>query len=230
MSLSQVTVVIVNHETECLVRDAVETFLEFYPVPTMILFDNGSTHDGSASFMETFALTRPTIQFVGLDRNVGHGPALNLCTLLAKTKYVFALDSDTRTIQGGFLELMLEKFEENPLLFALGWLRYCNIGGVPYRRIEDGRRRGYKYIHPSAMMFDREKYWGLASFKHAGSPAAALMVSAADAGYHLDDFPIPDYIEHLGWGTRRIYGGKWDPKATAKLEPVEWVADAWYPI
>lgn len=226
--VSQITVVIVNHETKKLVQTAIKSFLKCYSGMPMIVFDNGSRHDDSAGYLARLARKHSSMRFIGWEENIGHGPALHHCTMEAKTRFVFALDSDTRTDRGGFLETMLGEFDKDKLLFAIGWLRRVNEGGVAYKNPVG--EEGHEYIHPSVMLFDREKYLGLKPFVHAGAPAIATMITAKEQGYHLKEFRISDYITHFGWGTRRIYGGKWDPRATAGMTPAPWDPKSTYPI
>ena len=99
----------------------------------MLVLDNGSSHDNSRPYLRKMAKGHDNIRFIGLEKNVGHGPALDLCTREAETHYVFALDSDTRTTRGEFLEHMLAYFQKDELLFALGWVRFVSNMGVPYK-------------------------------------------------------------------------------------------------
>jgi len=176
------------------------SFKLYYPQLPLVLINNGGPLSGIKN-----------VQVIENESNVGHGPALHQGLLLAETRYVFTLDSDTRTKKGGFLEAMLKRFERNPQLFAIGSLWRVNPNGVRHSDEETARRKGlgYDYVHPFAALFDREKYEQLKPFQHCGAPAISLMIDAAAKGFYLESFPIGDYIWHRAAGTRNRFGGRW---------------------
>lgn len=196
-----VTVITANFKTPELIGKCISSFQAFYPRLRYIVIDNGGC-------MESWRILRGigTIELVENGKNIGHGPALHQGILMSTTQHVFTLDSDTTTHKGGFMEGMLSQFEGDPLLFALGWLRYTNESGVASPKQE--LKRGMKYVHPYACLLDREKYLRLHPFIHSGAPATRLMASAVEAGYHLESFPIGEYIEHKIAGTRGKFGGQ----------------------
>ena len=118
------------------------------------------------------------------------------------TRFVFTLDSDCEIKRGGFLELMIDLFQD-PSLYAAGRLILVDRFGY---RLPPGTEKGIHYIHPSAMLLDREKYAGLPPFAHHGAPCLANMRGAANAGLNLKDFPVLDYINHDWRGTAGKYG------------------------
>jgi hypothetical protein len=144
---------------------------------------------------------------------------------LAETPYVFTMDTDCETLKGGFLEEMLRLFGEDASLYALGWLRYVDwLTGVP-APVSEGFM---PYVHPSAAMYDREKYLKLYPFVHEGAPATRNMREALEAGYGLKSFPIHEYVMHLTAGTRRMWDGRWNPGQGEPPSP--WRENAKYPI
>jgi len=152
-------------------------------------------------------------------KNKFHGPAMNQGIRAAGTPYVFTLDSDTKVLKGGFLELMLKQFQDDPLLFALGWLRYTNAQGIASPKQE--LKRGMKYVHPYAALMDRKKFLRLpARFLPAGAPSTKVMWMADKKGYHLESFPIKKYIWHKIAGTRGLFDGVYLPKTNMK--PGKW--------
>lgn len=195
-----VSVVVVNFDTLGLTRVCVRSFRSHYSQLPFFLINNGGPLDGVKN-----------IQVIENKSNVGHGPALHQGILLTQTRYVFTLDSDTETREGGFLEAMAKAFEKDPKLFAIGSLWRVNPGGVRHK--DEGaackRGLGYDYVHPYAALLDKEKYGELKPFQHRGAPAIQLMIDAVQKGYRLANFPIDNYIWHKTAGTRKRYGGSW---------------------
>lgn len=210
-----VTTITVNFKTPELTFDAVTSFRAYYSDIPYILIDNGGC-------LKSLALGRRMahkgwVHFVSNSKNVGHGLALNQGLAMTETPYAFLLDSDTKTERGGFLEKMLTVFDEDDV-FAVGWLRYVNRGGVAYRGSRGGK--GFPYIHPYACLLDVDKFHSLCPFVDTGAPAINLMRKAVASGYKLIEFPIEDYIWHKVAGTRGLFRGNCHPKTDA--EPGTW--------
>ena len=209
--ISNVDCIIVNYKTYDLTKEAVESFAAHYPVVSLILIDNGS-QDDSTLFLRSFAQDHHTTLIVN-DSNIGHGPAMHQGILLSDKDFIFTLDSDCIVIEGGFIELMLEVFDSDPFLYATGKLLWTNVNGVSYpnQSSPQVRKVGIPYIHPFASMIRRSKYFQLPPFRHSGAPAIINMRVAFERRVHVQDFPIYDYIQHRGSGTRRKFGGTWNP-------------------
>lgn len=191
-----VTMALASHNTLPLLKEALTTFLGFYPTVPTIVVDNGSK-DGSAEYIRNFGAP---VTDECLGWNMTHGPALHLAMLLAETPYVFTLDSDTITKRGGFIELMTGMFEDDPNLFALGTLSFSD-----FRAVRPGK---YPTVQPSAMMIRCSMYSQGRPFVQAGQPVHLCMADARSRGNRIAHFPINDYILHLKGGTRlRRCGG-----------------------
>lgn len=221
-----VSVVVVNYKTAPLVRDAVNSFVTRYPDVPLLVIDNGSG-DNSVGVIQKLEARNPSVTAKLLGENIYHGPALDQAMHLATTPYVLTLDSDTVTKRGGWLEAMLGHFRSDQRLYAIGWLRWVNENGVA---TWDGLPRPHlhPYVHPYCALFDRAKYLTLSPFFKDGAPCRVNMFSAVQHGYHLVSFPIGEYVEHLIAGTRRMYGGRWNPGHGER--PRGWREDAKYPI
>lgn len=164
--------------------------------------------------MKELAQRYPNVTLVLNKRNEGHGPALDYAARLARTRFLFTLDSDTRTIKCGFLGAMMKHFERNDKLLAVGWRRWVNRNGVaqPVRT----ETHHYNYIHPYAALYDLDKYFLCEPFKHGGAPGINLMLSGKQQGYKVKDFPIKKYVWHQESGTRGWFNGRWNPKTDAE--------------
>ncbi len=199
--LPDVTVVVINYRTLDLTERCVTSLLHAYPHIRLILTDNGSA-DASTEYVQRLGTASPNIHAILHPRNLYHGPALHRAIQAARTRFVFSLDSDCQVFQPGFLEAMLPCFAD-PQLYALGRLVQMNRYGY---EIPSAQRGSTAYIHPAAMMLDREKYLHLKPFTHHGSPGLQNMRSALRAGWHLQHFPLEGYIYHQGRGTCSRYG------------------------
>lgn len=225
--LAKVTVVTVNYKTRHLVQKCYESLQRVYPTIKTILIDNGS-HDTSTEYLRALLKNQEAhLQVKFLSTNVGHGPALHLGFKMATTEYVFALDSDCLVRCGGSIEGMVSRLDQKPLTYAVGWLRWVNVDGVAVAK--GGSHRGlYPYVHPAMSLYRRATYFKLPPFVSSGAPAILNMLAAYKRGIQVERFPVEDYITHLIAGTRRMFGGRWAPKAHEK--PRTWDAKQTYPI
>jgi glycosyltransferase involved in cell wall biosynthesis len=226
---NQITTIVVSFNTEHLLRDCLTTFNQFYPDVPLIVVDNAS-QDGSAQFAQEFAAEREKTTVVVNETNRGHGPAMHQAIIQTETPYFFTLDTDCIVNLGGFLQAMLTQLKASDL-YATGWLRWVNRTGVATRKqvvSEEAKKSLTPYIHPCAALFDRQKYLTLPPFSHTGSPCTTNFWEARARGYRVEAFPIFEYVTHLVAGTRRLYGGRWNPKDDE--EPNEWNERAQYAI
>ena len=191
--LDKITVVSVNLMTPGLTRAMYVSLREFYPDVRVILVDNGS-RDASTDFIREQARIHPRTECILNKRNLGHGGGLNLAIRKATTRYIFTIDTDCVIKQGGFLELMVQRLEKDPLLFALGSLDHRGTSGI--------KRGPHPYVHPWASMLNRATYLKLQPFARGGAPAMRTMLDAERRGFHFGSFPVRQYIRHIGGGTR----------------------------
>jgi len=224
-----VTAIIVNFKTKNLLKCVYKTFRAFYPTVPMIIVDNHSG-DSSVELVQALGM-RPHVKTIFMDKNVGHGPAMNRAIQQSDTPYVFTLDTDTEVITGGFLQKMVKLMRADDTLYALGWKRWVDrISGVPleWHTEKQPAERFIAYVHPSAGLYRVSMYHTLAQFFHHGAPCLNNMREANKRELKVEAFPIRDYVTHLEAGTRRMYSGRWDP--TDKTPKKKWNAKDRYPI
>lgn len=200
-NLDSLTVLIINHRTLDLTACCVESLMRFYPNVKILLLDNGS-HDESSKYIHDLEQKHHHISALFNQKNHFHGPALDQGIRHCQSSCVLTLDSDTEMIHKGLLEEMVG-FINQPKVYAVGKLVYMDWFGY---EVGLKRRCSQAYIHPACMMIKRETYLGLKPFLHHGSPALQNMRQAVRSGYGLVDFPIDNYINHLGRGTCSRYG------------------------
>jgi glycosyltransferase involved in cell wall biosynthesis len=205
--VTDITAVVANFRTRGLTQTCVETLLEHYPQLPLILIDNGSG-DASTELVRELGGSLPNVDAVLNRRNRYHGPALDQGVRAARTRFVFTLDSDCEVRRGGFLEQMRPHFDD-PSVYAVGALRYKNRFGYTYGyddSVEPERPDRIPYVHPYAMLLDRDKYLALRPFIHHGAPCIRNMEDARRAGYRVVRFPIGDFVFHLAEGTSGSHG------------------------
>jgi GT2 family glycosyltransferase len=193
-----VCVVIVNYQTPDLLETAVKSFRKFYPAVSLLINDNGS-NDRSSTTIAKLAADHPTsTRTAFLKRNIFHGPAMHEAMTAVEQDFVFFLDSDTETRQGGFLEKMIAEFASDKV-YAVG-----RIDTVNRRGFHSGE--GTSIVLSPYMMLRRKLYHNFPPFEHRGIPTLRNFAAAQRQGYVLKSFPVERYIQHFGRGTSSRYG------------------------
>jgi len=200
-TLNNLTALIINYKTYDLTKQCVESLLQAYPTISLMLIDNGS-NDESTHYIKALPVQYENITVARNKKNIYHGPAMDQGIRQISTQYVFILDSDCKILRSGFLEKMLALFA-NKNLYAAGKLIYMNRYGY---QASSNYKNPIKYIHPYAMLLDREKYLTLKPFTHHGSPCIYNMKDAERTGYQVYNFPLTNFVYHLGKGTCNRYG------------------------
>jgi glycosyltransferase involved in cell wall biosynthesis len=199
--LTDITALIINYRTLALTTQCLESFNRFYPQVSLLIIDNGS-QDESTFYIRELSAQNPMISAFFNQFNTNHGPALHQGMQSISTPMVLTLDSDCQAIKSGFLEGMLSNFND-PKTYAVGSRVYLDRLGY---EIPSGRAYNCTYIQPFCMLIDRCKYKDLKPFQHHGSPGLQNMQQAVKKGFRLVDFPIQDYVHHIGKGTCSRYG------------------------
>jgi glycosyltransferase involved in cell wall biosynthesis len=205
--LDDVTVIVVNYRTEQLTRRCVESLLKHYRDAKLLLIDNGS-QDASAAYINRVAQHNENVVCIINAENLYHGPAMHQGITSSATPFVFTLDSDCEVLERGFLERMLDCFED-PRFYAVGQLVHMDRYG--FETQSDGENN-IRYIRPHAMLLDRGKYLTLPRFTHHGSPCLRNMREAGKMGHRVADFPIDAFVRHDEKGTCSRYGYGLGPK------------------
>ncbi len=195
----RVTAIIVNYRTPELLVLAVESFRIFYPRMPLVLVDNGSDVQTVHVVQNLVERDSTVVSGIYLNENIFHGPAMHRAIAAVKTPYVFILDSDTETLQGGFIELMLAKFESDEAYAVGESVRVTKRGFVS--------ASGKITVPISAyLLLDKLKYGKLPPFIHHGLPLLNNFAAAQKRGWTVEDFPIDTYVKHLGRGTVKKFG------------------------
>lgn len=107
------SIVIVSYNTRKITHQCLESIYKSFrsyksksdPSFEIILIDNASVRDDSASYLAAYAKKHKNIQFVANTVNTGFGPANNQGVKLAKGNYVLLLNSDTIILKDAIQKL-----------------------------------------------------------------------------------------------------------------------------
>ena len=202
------TVLITHYQTPDLLRDAVASLRQHYSNVDVVVVDNGSS---AASLPLLESLGKPgredatwngaPVRVHRLESNRYHGPAMDFATReLISSRYVFTLDSDTLTKAGGFLEQMISVLDVEDKRYACGRVLEVNRRGFATAGGE------HRLCWVPYMMFRRDTYLSLSPFEHHGVPNLTNSIAASNLGFEFVEFPISDYIHHIGRGTAARFG------------------------
>lgn len=194
-----VTAVVINYQTPDLLEKAVRSFHHFYPEVPILLVDNGSRDRSRDLIAELARELEPATEPLFVEENIYHGPAMHLALESVSTPHVFILDSDTETERGGFLEPMEDLLEKSERTYGVGHVVHVNQRGFAVSA-------GIPVLQSAYMLIKRSIYFQLPPFIHHGLPVLNNFKAAAAEGYHVEDFPVQDYVKHLGRGTAERYG------------------------
>ncbi len=212
MSNPSWTAVIINYRTPDLTTRAVESFRHFYPNARLLLIDNGSGEEDVETLKGIQGNWPEATQLVLNRQNLHHGPAMDQALHTMGTEFALFIDSDCEVRQQGFPEVMLSELQKQDIQYTIGKRIYMDRRGFEIPRRPDA----IPYIRPVCMMLKRSLYLNLPPFERHGTPCLANMKAAVERGLVLLDFPIDQYITHLGRGTASRHGyrlglrGKWN--------------------
>lgn len=215
-----VTTVIINYRTADLFEQAIASFRQFYPKIRLLLIDNGSGDGKSDLVMNKWRSRQPDqTELLFNTRNLHHGPAIDQAARHAVTPFLLFLDSDCGVFNGGFVELMLEQAQASSLHYAVGRRIWMDHRGFDLPAETPG---AIPYIRPICLFMRRETYLALPGAERHGAPLLENMREAVRRGCVLVDFPVEQYVSHVGRGTASRHGYKlgWKGKLNHLLHKI----------
>jgi len=198
--LEKLSVIIINFQTPNLLKNAVDSFREFYPTIDLLIVDNGSKDNSLAVINNLIEKHQTSTTLLAFPKNIFHGPAMHAAIQKVSKEYIFLLDSDTETIKGLFLEKMLELAQTNEKTYSVGRLDTVDKRGF----LTNGK--GIPAVRTAYMMINRKYYHRFHPFEHHGLPTLKNFTDAHQLGFKFLNFPIENYINHLGRGTAAKFG------------------------
>jgi glycosyltransferase involved in cell wall biosynthesis len=103
-----VTVVIVSYNSIDYLPFSVERIRDLSAPSSRILVVDNASRDGTREWLEQ----QQGLETILLDRNVGHGLAMNLGWIRSRTRYTVALDVDAFPISPDWLEQLIQPLEQ----------------------------------------------------------------------------------------------------------------------
>ncbi len=200
--MKHVTATIVNYGTPHLTRQAVWSLRSLYPDLPILVVDSGSPDDSVAQ-LRTLSEDVQPFTLDAVEANIHHGPGMDHALRRIDTPWGLTFDSDCIAFRRGFLEAMLARAEEKNA-YMIGHRLAINDMGYP----AEPDRPTYAYVHPKCALIRRLQYLDLPPFEKHGVPCLYNEKAAAEKGLPLVDFPVDDYVYHIGRGTARTYGYK----------------------
>jgi glycosyltransferase involved in cell wall biosynthesis len=182
---SGVTVVTVNFNTMPFLQILYRATRRHAPHTLPIIVVDNASSDGSARWLRDVSRRDQYLSVVQLGRNVGHGPALDLGFLRARTEFVLSLDVDAFPIADNWLAAVI-----NPL----------KAGSAVAGGFSNG------YIHPSYLAMRRRHFIEAqhtfeASYNRRRQPLRSRY-GHYDAG-QLISFREPEALQHRIMPTSR---------------------------
>lgn len=197
--MNNVIGITVCYNTPDLIRNAIESILNFHPELKIMIVDNSDK--GSECFIEVDKLCTKykNVMCYHTEYNLGHGDALQLGISLTSEKYMLVFDSD----------IIMTK---SPVNEMIGLMAY-NVYGIGMIVQSSSRglnvEKGIDYLHPYFCLLNRISYDKFAPYSHHGAPAIKAMIDLNNKKCcRLINFDLNDYVIHLERGTRNILTGK----------------------
>ena len=213
----KITTVIIHYQTPELLQKSVQSFNAFYPDVPLIVVDNGSEKE-SIEAVEEWIYSEPNTKWVGLKENRFHGPVMDYAAReVVESEYMFFLDSDTETLEGGFLEEILHIASQDPTCYGVGMFNRVNKRGF-----STDDQRAEIILQTPYMFINRQQYLSLPPFIHHGQPTLANFRKSWENGWCLKEYPMDKKIDHLWRGTARKtgYGLGWRGKMEYLLNKI----------
>jgi hypothetical protein len=192
---------IVNYGTPDLTRAAVWSLRTCYPALPIHVVDSHSPDDSVARLTALGEHVQP-FTLTPCRTNVHHGPGLDLALRTARAEWILIFDSDCIAFRTGFLEQMLDHAQD-PAAYMIGALYLLDEDGYA---VQSAEAAASPYVHPFCALVRRARYLTLPPFEKHGVPCLKNERAALQSGYKLVDFPVKEYVYHLGRGTASKYG------------------------
>lgn len=199
---SDIGAVIVNYGTPDLTHAAVWSLRSHYPGLRIAVVENASPDDSAARLRPLTREAAP-LDLLEPGRNLHHGPGLDHGLRHLDAPWTLLFDSDCIAFRGGFLEAMLADAEANNA-YMIGQAHRVNARGFDLPA--GSREQAHRYVHPKCALVRTETYRTLPPFEKHGAPCLTNEIAAAGRGLPLLDFPVNDFVYHLGEGTVSRYG------------------------
>ena len=182
-------VVIVCYNTPYIITNAVESVIS--SVKEIVIIDYSDKDNDCYNECKKLNLN-DKINVYHYDKNMGHGPGLNIGIDKLNTEYIICMDSDAILLDNSLIVDMVKELD-NPKIYGCGKLRSAT-----------GLKNRYLYL--PFCMFKKSTFKKYHPFIHDGAPFKKTMIQIKNK---LDLVQIPNFDErllHIGKSTRKIAG------------------------
>lgn len=193
--IGKVTGIIVSYNQPKLLTNCMRSIRKHYPNMKIIIIDGSDV--GHPCFATAMSFESKHTRVVSMHRNIGHGKGMRLGITLCETRYFALIDSDT-IMHKAPLEQMLQQMTTHS--YGIG-----EICAVDHRGMNTSPDNEHvQYLHPHFALINKFEYLRYHGIIHHGAPMIKAMINLRDLGCDntLESFPVSDYVEHLGRGTR----------------------------
>lgn len=186
------TIVIVTYNTKELIQNCYNSIKATKSLSNIIIVDGSEMGNTCKSYLSHIDKRLNTI-VIDAKNNIGHGKGMDIGIKAAITDYVTIMDSDT-IMKINPIKKMIELLGDN---YGIGQVMDVNNAGI---NVDNG----IKYLHPYFALINRQKYLDNKPFIHHGAPCIETMINLHERNLsnEIIDFPVENYITHLGRGTR----------------------------
>jgi Glycosyl transferase family 2 len=193
-----IAVLIVHYRTFTLTQQALWSFYEAYPQTPLYVVENASG-DGSLAQLIALQSAIPTLHILPQSQNLHHGPGMDIGIRAIDATHILLLDSDCILYKTGLLEALSDLVQQNAP-YLIGKMHQVDKDGF------DTPNGEISYIHPHCALVDKAQYVQLPPFQKHGAPCLSNQISAAATSFLLQDFPVSNFVYHIGRGTVRSEG------------------------
>lgn len=188
MSLSDLTGVVVTHNTKDLFERAYTSVRKFHPDLKIIIVDGSDEDDPCYDYVASLESSVTEVMITGY--NIGHGRGMCAGIYAASTKYVLLFDSDIEMLKSP-IEAMMKLFEEDT--FGVGYLEKTGFDGYEYGAKPNHKQEGWMpYLHPYFQIINVNNYRKFYPYVHHGAPCYLTMLDMYKKGLSnkiLKEFP-----------------------------------------
>lgn len=189
--------VIVCYNTPNIITDAVKSIVNF--VDKLIIVDNSKKQHQAYKECDDLEDQFINLKVIHTEKNIGHGPALNIGVDELDTFYIVCMDSDAKLIDPSLLDDMRISLDNNDQAFGAGKI-------VTMTSDKRHGRKQVPYLFLPFCMFKLDEYNMYSNFIHDGAPFRSVMNDIYKKKTLISIPNFEDKLYHKGKQTRKIAG------------------------
>jgi len=206
-NLTDVTAITVSHNTEKLLKNAVESFRQFHPDMKLIIIDGSDFNDTCFQYVVTLMDDFTDVYRFGY--NIGHGRGMDYAINRVETRFALIFDSDTVMVKSP-VQQMLDMIEADT--YGVGYLEKAGLDGYEYGSHAWHKSQPYMLmLHPFFHLLQISEYKKFPPYVHHGAPCfktAFEIYKRNLSSKILKQFPGLGHTAGRGW-TWEPVPGEW---------------------